>query len=83
MMAFLMPLLTRYGLTVAKWGALALLVVTAFISVKNMGRAAERVESLERTIDAVRVRNKVESEAAGLSDDELDDGLRPPNRRGR
>lgn len=56
-------------------------VMGAYFSVRNGGRQAERVDQLKKEALGVRIRVEEEGRAAGLDDDTLDDGLRPPARR--
>lgn len=66
-------------------GVVAAFVISGigiFWKVYRSGRASERAKQQEKVNAAVRERAKADTLVGGATDDELDDFLRPPDRRG-
>jgi hypothetical protein len=76
-------LAARAGLKL--WLALAIAgaVLAALLGARRAGRMAARVEALDQVARAAQARARIETKTGGLADDDLDDLLRPPPRRGR
>lgn len=50
---------------------IAIAVVLLLLGVRNAGRQAERVESLQKTLKAVRTRDEIEADIDGMGDADL------------
>lgn len=68
MLGILAGAIRPYLLTVAKWALIALAVAGVLLGVRNAGRQAERVDNLERALEAVRRRRDVEADVDRLRD---------------
>lgn len=69
-------LTSTLGLRLAKWAALALAVGFVLLRVRDAGRQAERVNTLNRALDAAKARNDVEISVGRQSADAVVDELR-------
>ncbi len=56
-------------------------ICAVLFGAKQAGRAAERVESLQRNLENARVRREIERSTHDLDDDSLDKWLQPPAAR--
>ena len=69
-------LTSTLGLRLAKWAALALAIAFVLLRVRDSGRQAERVNTLNRALDAAKARNDVEISVGRQSADAVVDELR-------
>ena len=74
-------ILSGCWLTLLKWGAIVLTVILILFRVRQDGRNAERIDNLERALENARERRKIDIDTRTLSDDDLDQWLRPPAER--
>jgi len=68
MLALLGAAIRPHLLTALKWLAVAAAVAAVLLGVRNSGRQTERVENLERALDAARRRKDVDTDVARLGD---------------
>lgn len=73
-------LLMKVGLPLLGLLAIVGAVLAALAGARNAGRMAERVDQLKKAAQAAQTRTRVETDAAGLSDDELRRRLRAVGR---
>lgn len=83
-------LATRVGGFVAENAIKLLMIVGAVIAVLSLlfmvrkgGADAAKLQELERALQVVKQRRQIERETKEMPDEELDDWLRPSNRRRR
>jgi len=58
-----------------QWGAVALAVAAVLLGARNAGRREERVENLERAVEAARRRRDVDVEVGRARPDDVRDEL--------
>lgn len=80
-MSFLLNFLGGAGLKILGYVAIAGAVLAVLFGAKQAGRAAERVEGLQRNLENARVRREIDRDTAALDDDDLDRMLKHPSRR--
>lgn len=83
MFALISAFAARAGFKLWLGLAIVLAIGAALLGARRAGRMAAKVEALEQTARAARVRTQIEIETKGDTDDALDDRLRPPSRRRR
>jgi len=83
MFALISAFAARAGLKLWLGLAIVLAIGAALLGARRAGRMAAKVEALEQTARAARVRTQIEIETKGDTDDALDERLRPPSRRRR
>ena len=59
----------------------AIAMLAAFFTGRKQGRLESENLGLREQAERTKEANRARSEVAGRSDDDLDDGLRPPDRR--
>lgn len=72
MWLFIQGLFGRWGSLIAYWGSILAVIAGVLLTVRNSGRQAEKLESLQKTNKAVRSANAIRSDVGGLDDSELD-----------
>jgi len=70
-------------LVVIKYAGMAVVGIAILFLMKNQGEEKTARRQLQKELGNVRTRREVEEVIPTLPDDQLDDRLRPPNRRKR
>ena len=65
-LAFIGGLLKPFALKLLLWGAIAAAVAAVLLGARNAGKNAERVAGMQRQLNNVKERNRVERETGRL-----------------
>ena len=75
-LTFMGGLLKPFALKLLLWGAIAAAVAAVLLGARNAGMNAERVAGMQRQLNNVKERNRVERETGGLGPDAVRERLR-------